>query len=282
MKLSTVAAVFVVVGAPFSAGAAVTPDSAISTQKFAGAPLDLTHFEIVDLTHALNARTLFWPTSPSTFELEQLSYGRTPGGWFYSANRFCTPEHGGTHLDAPIHFDSTGVTMERIPLDRLVAPAVVIDVSDSAARNPDFRLTVADVHAFERRHGKIPAGAMVILRTGWEKRWPDRKAYFGDDTPGDASKLHFPSFGAEAARLLVDERRVGALGLDTPSIDYGASRDFIVHRIAAAKNVVGLENLRGLAALPPVGAIVFALPIKIEGGSGGPLRAIALIPKASR
>jgi len=248
----------------------------------AAQPLDLRRFELVDLTHPFDARTLFWPTSPSTFELERLSYGRTPGGWFYSANRFCTPEHGGTHLDAPIHFDSTGVTLEKIPLERLVAPAVVIDVADSTTRNADYRLRLADVRAFERRHGQIPAGSMVILRTGWEARWPDRKAYFGDDTPGDASHLHFPSYGAEAARFLVEERDVVALGLDTPSIDFGPSQDFIVHRIAAARNVVGLENLRGLGRLPAIGAVVFALPIKIEGGSGGPMRAVALIPRGSR
>ncbi|HET9328471.1 MAG TPA: cyclase family protein [Candidatus Eisenbacteria bacterium] len=245
----------------------------------AAQPLDLRGYEIVDLTHPLNEKTLFWPTSPSGFKLDRLSHGVVPGGWFYAANSFCTPEHGGTHLDAPIHFDSAGVTMEKIPLDRLVAPAVVIDVSDAAAKDPDYRLTVADIQRFEKQHGRIPAGAIVLLRTGWEKRWPDRKAYFGDDTPNDASKLHFPSYGAEAARRLVEERGVGAIGLDTPSIDYGQSKDFIVHRIAAARNVAGLENLRGLSALPPTGATVFALPTKIEGGSGGPVRAIALVPR---
>jgi kynurenine formamidase len=242
-------------------------------------PLDLRNYEIVDLTHSLNEKTLFWPTSPSGFKLESLSHGVTPGGWFYAANTFCTPEHGGTHLDAPIHFDSTGMTVEKIPLDRLVAPAIVIDVVDACAKDDDYRLTVADVQRFEKQHGKISAGTIVILRTGWEHFWPDRKNYFGDDTPNDASKLHFPSFGAEAARLLVEERRVAAIGLDTPSIDYGQSTDFIVHRIAAAQNVVGLENLRGLGGLPATGATVFALPTKIEGGSGGPLRAIALVPK---
>ena len=245
----------------------------------AAQPLDLRGYEIVDLTHPLNEKTLFWPTSPSGFKLDRLSHGVVPGGWFYAANSFCTPEHGGTHLDAPIHFDSAGVTMEKIPLDRLVAPAVVIDVSDAAAKDPDYRLTVADIQRFEKQHSRIPAGAIVLLRTGWEKRWPDRKAYFGDDTPNDASKLHFPSYGAEAARRLVEERGVGAIGLDTPSIDYGQSKDFIVHRIAAARNVAGLENLRGLSALPPTGATVFALPTKIEGGSGGPVRAIALVPR---
>ena len=252
---------------------------ALSGTPAAAQPLDLRDFDLVDLTHPFNAQTLFWPTSPSGFELETLSHSVTPGGWFYAANRFCTPEHGGTHLDAPIHFDSLGATVEKIPLSRLIAPAVVVDVSDSTAKNADYRLTVADLRRFEKAHGRIPEGTIAILRTGWEKRWPNRKAYFGDDTPNDATHLHFPSFGPESARFLVEERRVAAIGLDTPSIDYGPSKDFMVHRLAAAKNVAGLENLRGLDTLPAVGAVVFALPMKIEGGSGGPLRAIALIPR---
>ena len=117
----------------------------------------------------------------------------------------------------------------------------------------------------------------MLLRTGWSRRWPDRKSYFGDDTPGDASKLHFPSFGEAAAKLLVEERKAAALGVDTASIDYGQSKDFAVHRIAAARNVPGLENLMSLERLSPTGSIVFALPMKIEGGSGGPVRVVALL-----
>lgn len=243
------------------------------------APLDLRGYRMVDLTHAFNARTPYWPTSPSGFELQRLTAGRTPGGWYYSANAFSAPEHGGTHLDAPIHFAEGHATADRIALERLVAPAVVIDVSARAAADPDYQLTRDDVLAFEARHGAIRPGTIVLLRTGWSRRYPDRKAYLGDDTPGDATKLHFPSFGEGAARLLVDERRVGAIGVDVASIDHGQSKDFRVHRIAAAADVPGFENLAGLEALPPTGALVIALPMKIEGGSGGPLRAIALVPR---
>ena len=243
-----------------------------------GQNIDLSKSRIVDLSHAFNARTLYWPNSPTSFALEKLFFGVTPGGFFYAANQFAAPEHGGTHLDAPIHFAEGKQFNHEIPLERLVAPAVVIDVSAQAQRDPDYRLTVADVTAFEQRHGRIAAGTIVLLRTGWSKRWPDRKAYFGDDTPGDASKLHFPSYGEAAARLLVDERKVAALGADVASIDYGPSSDFVVHRIAAAANVPGFENLTNLDQLPARGAIVVALPMKIEGGSGGPLRAIALVP----
>jgi kynurenine formamidase len=241
--------------------------------------IDLSNQRMVDLTHPLNARTIYWPTSPSTFRLDRLSYGPTAGGWFYAANAFSAPEHGGTHLDAPIHFGEGRMTAEQIPLERLVAPAVVIDVSAAAARDPDYRLSRQDVLDWEQRHGRIGAGTIVLLRTGWSRRWPDRRAYLGDDTPGDASNLHFPSFGDDAARLLVEERGAAALGVDVASIDYGQSRDFAVHRIAAARDVPGLENLAHLEELPARGAIVIALPMKIEGGSGGPLRAIALVPR---
>ena len=241
--------------------------------------IDLTRARLVDLTHAFNANTLYWPTSPSTFRLEQLFFGTTPGGYFYSANAFAAPEHGGTHIDAPIHFAKDGLSVDRVPLERLVARAVVIDIATQASRDADYRLTMDDVRAFEARYGRIPAGAIVLLRTGWSRRWPNRRAYLGDDTPGDASKLHFPSFGVEAARFLIQERRVGAIGADVASIDYGPSTDFAVHQLAAAANVPGLENLTNLQELQPTGAIVIALPVKIEGGSGGPARVIALVPR---
>jgi kynurenine formamidase len=241
--------------------------------------VDLAKSRIVDLTHSYNTSTLYWPTSPSAFALERLFSGVTPGGYFYASNAFSTPEHGGTHIDAPIHFAQSGVTVDRIPLQQLIAPAVVIDVASKADRDTDYRLTTDDVREFESRHGRIPPGAIVLLRTGWSRRWPNRKAYLGDDTPGDASRLHFPSFGVEAARILVQDRRVAALGVDVASIDYGPSTDFAVHQLAASANVPGLENLTNLQELPAVGAIVIALPIKIEGGSGGPARVIALVPR---
>lgn len=239
---------------------------------------DLATAKVVDLTHAFDERTLYWPTSPSAFELKSLAGGQTPGGWYYSSNAFCTPEHGGTHLDAPIHFARGGRTADRIPVRELIAPAVVLDLRKKASADADYRLTVADVREWENRHGAIPAGAIVLLETGWSARWPDRKSYLGDDTPGDASRLHFPSYGKEAAEYLVRERKVGALGVDTASIDYGPSQDFLVHRIANGANVPGLENVANLDALPEQGAWIVALPMKIAGGSGGPLRVVALLP----
>ena len=239
---------------------------------------DLRTARVVDLSHPFDERTLYWPTAPSGFKLERLHFGQTDGGFFYSAYAFCAPEHGGTHLDAPIHFGEGRWPVDQVPVDRLVRPAIVIDVAAAAAADADHRLSVDELRTWEARHGRIPEGAMVLLRTGWSARWPDKKRYLGDDTPGDASRLHFPSYGADAARILVADRKVTALGVDTASIDHGPSKDFPVHQIVAAANVLGLENLTGLDALPPTGAWVIALPMKIAGGSGGPLRAIALLP----
>jgi kynurenine formamidase len=241
--------------------------------------LDLSRYQLVDLSHAYGPSTVYWPTSTSKFTLTQDANGPTPGGWFYASNTLSTPEHGGTHLDAPRHFSATGRTTDQIPLEQLIAPAVVIDVTKEAAKDRDYRLTAQAVLDFEKQNGAIAQGSAVLLRTGWSRHWPNAKAYLGDDTPGDASKLSFPSYGVEAAKLLVETRGVAALGIDTASIDYGRSTDFQVHRIAAARNVPGFENLTNLDRLPVRGAMVIALPMKIEGGSGGPLRAIALIPK---
>ena len=241
------------------------------------ATLAAKHF--VDLTHTFDGKTLYWPTSPSAFEMKTLFRGTTPAGFFYQANTIAMPEHGGTHLDAPFHFSEKGQSTEAIDVRRFVAPAVVIDATAAARKDRDYRLSAEDVKRWESAHGRIPAGAVVILRTGWESRWPDRKAYFGDDTPNDATKLHFPSYGKDSAELLVNERRVGALGVDTPSIDYGPSQDFAVHQVASAAQVFGLENLTNLARLPEAGAWIVALPMKIGGGSGGPLRAVAILPR---
>ncbi|MDH3403614.1 MAG: cyclase family protein [Acidobacteriota bacterium] len=241
-------------------------------------PPSLDRATLVDLTYAFGDDTVYWPTAPSGFELAELAHGRTEAGYFYAANAFSAPEHGGTHLDAPIHFSAGRWTADEIPVERLIAPAVVIDVSAQADGDPDYQLTKVDVTSWERVHGVVPEAAIVLLRTGWGRYWPDRKAYLGDDTPNDASNLHFPSYGRDAAHLLVDERKVAALGVDTASIDHGPSTQFWVHRIAHQSNVAGLENLANLDRLPPTGAWVIALPMKIAGGSGGPLRIVALLP----
>ena len=238
---------------------------------------ELDGARLVDLTHPFDATTIYWPTARA-FRLETVASGETPGGYFYSANDFCAAEHGGTHLDAPIHFASGRWTADQIPLARLVGEAVVVDISARTARDPDALLERADLVAFEARHGRIPDEAIVLVRTGWERFWPDRARYLGSDTPGDASHLHFPGVGEEAATWLTTARSLRAIGIDTASIDHGPSRDFRAHRTLANANVPIFENLRGLDGLPPKGAVFLGLPMKIGGGTGGPLRAVALLP----
>lgn len=240
--------------------------------------VDLQHARIVDLTHPFDERTVYWPTAPSSFQLTRLSYGKTEAGYFYAANTFCAPEHGGTHLDAPIHFAENGLTVDQIPMRQLIGPGIVIDVSRQAAAQPDYRFSAQDIRRWEATHGTVPEGAIVLLRTGWDRWWGDRKRYLGDDTPGNASRLHFPSYGKDAAEFLVRVRKVAALGVDTASIDYGPSKDFIVHQIASGANLPVLENIANLEALPETGAWIIALPMKIGGGSGSPLRIIGVIP----
>ena len=201
-----------------------------------------------------------------------------PGSLGWAVEFLTLTSHSGTHLDAPLHFSERGLPVDGIAVERLVAPAVVIDVAERAARVPEYALRSEDVLDFEARHGRIAPGSVALLRTGWDRFWPDRERYLGDATPGDASKLRFPSLGVEAARLLA-ARGVAGVGVDTASIDVGSSRDFPVHRVLAAGDVYGLENLRGLDALPPTGATLIALPMKIAAGSGAPVRAIALLPE---
>lgn len=264
------------------AAVAVTNCRPVQVPPETAVGFDLGTARFVDLTHPFDENTIYWPNSPSAFDLDTLAWGPTPGGWFYSSFALATPEHGGTHLDAPIHFAEGRDVADAIPLERLIAPVVVIDVSAKAAADVDYRLTAEDVVSFENAHGRIQPGTIVLMRTDWSERWPDKLAYLGDDTPGDVSNLHFPGLGAESARLLVNERQVGAIGVDVASIDYGPSDDFIVHQIVYEANIPGFENLTNLDQLPPTGAWLIALPMKVAGGSGGPLRAVGVVPAASQ
>jgi kynurenine formamidase len=232
---------------------------------------------VVDLTHAFDAQTVYWPTA-TPFRLETVAHGQTAGGYWYEANEFSAAEHGGTHVDAPCHFAAGKQTVDAIPLERLIGPAAVIDVSAACAGDRDYLIRVDDILADEARHGRLPAGCIVLFRTGWGERWPDRKRYLGDDRPGVTTDLHFPGIAAAAATFLVEQRDVSAVGLDTASLDHGPSRDFITHRILNGAGIPGLENVANLEQLPPRGATVYAIPMKIRGGSGGPARIFAVLP----
>lgn len=240
---------------------------------------DLPSSRLVDLTHAFDHETVVWPTG-RPFELDTLSVGVTEGGWFYSAFHISGPEHGGTHLDAPWHFAEGGWKADEIPLERLVGPAAVVDVSAQAAADPDYLFTVEDVTAWEAEHGRLPEGAILLFFTDRSRLWPDAEAYMGTAERGQAAvaDLHFPGLQPELARWLVENRSVAAVGLDTPSIDHGPSTEFLAHRILYEANVPGLENVANLGRMPAAGGAVIALPMKIGGGSGGPLRIVGVLP----
>jgi len=234
----------------------------------------------LDLTHPFNADTIYWPTAGG-FSLTTDFKGQTDGGYHYEANSFRAAEHGGTHLDAPVHFAAGRHTLDQVPLERLIGPAVVIDVSSRALKNPDYLVSVGDIQSWEAQHGQLPDGVIVLLRTGYDRYWPDRVKYMGTDERGPeaVAKLHFPGLDPAAAKWLVANRRINAIGLDTPSIDFGQSTLFESHRILFEQNIPAFENVANLGKLPARGAHVWALPMKIAGGSGGPLRMVALVPK---
>ena len=234
----------------------------------------------IDLSYAFSEETIYWPTEDG-FRLDELAYGETEAGYFYSSYKISTAEHGGTHLDAPIHFFRGGMSTAQIPLDRLIAPVVVVDVS--ARATPDYRIEVTDLEAWERAHGRIPDGAILLLRTGWGERWPERLSYLGTERTGPeaVAELHFSGIHANAARWITDQRNIAAVGIDTPSIDYGQSSGFEAHVIIYGANIPGFENVANLHELPEEGAFVVALPMKVAGGSGGPLRIVAFVPSAS-
>jgi len=226
---------------------------------------------VVDMTYAINGKLPAWPGDDRTFEAKVEA---TPEKDGYFARSFWTLEHYGTHMDAPAHFPPGKEYLDQIPVAHLFAPAVVIDVREEAGKDPDFRLRVMRVEKWEALHGRIPAGAVVLLRTGWASRWPDQARYRNMDS---ASVMHFPGFSVEAARLLIERGAVG-LGIDTLSIDYGPSKDFEVHRVTLPAGLYQLENLANLDQLPDAGAFLISAPIKLEGGSGGPVRVFALLP----
>ncbi|MCH9699393.1 MAG: cyclase family protein [Gammaproteobacteria bacterium] len=226
----------------------------------------------LDLTHPFDETTIYWPTD-LTFHLDENHKGLTKGGYWYESNNYRASEHGGTHVDAPVHFSKGKWTVDSIPLSHLIGTAVKIDVSKKA--HPDFLIGIKDIKAWEKRHGLIPEGTIVLFATGWEKFWPDKKRYLGSEITGDTANLHFPGFSAQAADYLSNSRKVHAVGLDTPSLDYGQSRDFKAHQIFGAANVAGFENLHNLTHLPAKGFRVIALPMKIGRGSGAPLRIVA-------
>ena len=226
---------------------------------------------VVDMTHAIHAGLPAWAGDGKAFEAKVIN---TPEKDGYFTRSFSMLEHYGTHMDAPAHFPPGRATLDKIPEAHFFGPAVVIDVREEVSKDADYRLSSARVEKWEDAHGRIPAGAIVMMRTGWAVRWPDPARYRNMD---DNQVMHFPGFSVESAKLLIARGAV-SLGIDTLSIDYGASKDFEVHHVDLPAELYNLENLANMDYLPEAGAFVIAAPIKLEGGSGGPVRVFAILP----
>lgn len=235
----------------------------------------LAQAQIIDLTYAFDESTLYWPTA-EPFEKRTVSEGHTEGGYYYSAYWIATAEHGGTHLDAPVHFYEGRETTDEIPLSRLIGDAVLIDVTTT---DPNALISVSALKTWEAENGIIANNTIILLQTGWGRYWPEAKRYLGTDERGTAAvaKLRFPGLSKAAANWLVNERQIAAIGIDTASIDRGQSTDFQAHRVLAEASVPIFENVANLDQLLINRFKVIALPMKLKGGSGGPLRIVAVL-----
>jgi len=239
------------------------------------------NMEWIDLSYAFDTTTLYWPNNVKSFEHTTDAEGVTPLGFFYSSYSICTPEHGGTHLDAPIHFAANKQTVDQIPMSSLTGKAVVIDVSKNALANRDYQISIADIENWEKENGQLPENTIVIFKTGYGQFYPNREKYFGSALKGVEAipLLHFPGIDPATTKWLVENRKIKAMGLDTPSMDYGQSKDFKTHQILLGANKPGFENVANLDKLPTKGIYIVALPMKIGKGSGAPLRIVAGVVK---
>jgi len=258
------------------AAQSLTAQSHQSPGQFAAA---LQEGRVVDLTHTFNRNTIYWPTEEG-FKLVKEKAGFTDKGYYYAANRMIAAEHGGTHIDAPIHFSARGQTVDAIPLKRLIGEAAVIDVSEACKEHPDYQVGIEDLRRWEEAQQRQLVDVIVLLRTGYAKRWPNRKAYLGTNATGPEAiaELHFPGLSPQAAEWLTQHRSIKAVGIDTASIDYGQSKRFASHVTLFEHNVPAMENVGDMSRLPTAGATIIALPMKIGGGSGSPIRVLAILP----
>ena len=260
----------ILLGSAFIALTAACSSQPERTDPFLG-------FRLVDLSHPFDERTVFWPTG-QPFRHERTAWGEQPDGYWYSAYDLAMSEHTGTHIDAPIHFSENRATVGDIPLDDLTGPLALVDIRQQCESNTDYSALPSDLAEYETKHGPIDSGMIVVFRTDWSRRWPDTRAYLGDDTPGRADSLHFPGISAETAQRLV-ARGVAAVGIDTASIDPGSSSTFAAHQVLADASIPVLENVASLDEIPARGAFLLAFPMKIGNGSGAPCRIAAMVPQ---
>ncbi len=227
------------------------------------------HSTVVDLTHAMS------PEFPTFFgvpgiALKKLKDFKTDG---FNMNEWTLLEHAGTHIDAPIHFSATGAGPAELPVEQLVVPLVVINVVAKADANADYQLSPDDLRAWEKRHGRIPGGACVAMLSGWDRHVMSARFLGKDDKGG----FHFPGFHPEAAQMLIKERNVMGIAVDTLSLDHGPSKDFKTHYAWLPSGRWGLENVAGLANVPARGATLVVGAPKVKGATGGPVRLLALV-----
>ena len=240
---------------------------------------DLFKGKWIDLTHEFSEEAIYWPTA-NTFKKETVFHGHTDAGFYYTAYNFSAAEHGGTHVDAPIHFAENRNTVDQIPIEQLIGPGVVVRITEKVEINRNYQLSIDDILSWEKQNGQIPKDSILLIDSGSSKLWPDKETYMGTAERGQdaVAKLKFPGIHPDTAKFLVTKRKIKAVGIDSPSIDFGSSKEFKTHQILFDKNIPGLENVANLDQLPSKGFMIIALPMKIKGGSGGPLRIIAFIP----
>jgi len=233
----------------------------------------------IDLTYDFDENTIYWPTN-TPFSHDTVFYGVTDKGFFYSSGSYAADEHGGTHLDAPIHFSAEKKAVEQIKVDQLTGEGILVDISERALKDKDYLVSVEDFKHWETVNGIIPDHSMILLFTAYGQFWNNREKYIGTSLTGPeaVAELHFPGLHPDAAKWLVSKRNIKGIGLDTPSIDYGQSEDFLSHQILCEKEILIFENVANLEKLPAKGFYIVAFPMKIKGGSGAPLRIAAFIP----
>ncbi len=228
--------------------------------------------KVIDLTQVLNEKAPSYEGKPGDFDYQVLTTVAKDG---YGTGSFCMHEHFGTHMDAPVHFCKTGLSIDKLKPGNLVAPIIVIDIRKEAKKNPDYLLTVEKIKEIEKKTSIVNHAAFLLL-TGWDKRYFKKGEYRNADSKGI---MHFPGFSVAAAQYLIDKHKPFALGIDTLSIDYGPTEDFPVHKLVLAKGMFMIENLTNLDKLPLSGAVGIFAPLKIEGGTGSPARVLALVPQ---
>jgi kynurenine formamidase len=234
--------------------------------------------QILDMTYTYDENTIYWPTA-KPFELNKLNWGITEGGYWYASNEYGAAEHGGTHADAPIHFAEGGRTIDQVPLEEWIGPAVKVDVTEKCSENRDYLLSKEDIIEWESQYGSIPDRAWVIMYTGIDTQYyPDKKKVLGTDKSGEEAlpELSFPGFSVESIEYLTTQRNITGIAIDTPSIDYGKSQNFLVHQKLFAADKLALENIANLDKLPVTGAMLYVMPMLIKDGTGSPARVFAI------